>query len=189
MSFQKKETFWDKLPLFQKLNKDEKILFLTREHFIIITLKSFFFIFVAMLLLISRVVMQSSIDDSLILIVYDFFVYITNLVLVGVFAVAFHNYYLSMQIITNERIVDIDQTRLLQREVNEVGFLDIQNVNYKQSGILGLIFDYGDVVIETAGEHLSGNMTSGFVFENVYKPKLLANEISKLYHEAKIKYN
>ena len=74
------------------------------------------------------------------------------------------------------------------RVVNEISFGDVQNVNYKQNGLLALLFNYGDIIIETAGEQLSANKTSGFVFENVHKPELLADEVAKLYFESKKKY-
>ncbi len=108
--------------------------------------------------------------------------YVANLVLIGILAATFHNYYLSIQIVTTERLVDVDQTGILRREVNEVFWTEVQNINYKQNGLLATIFDYGDVIIETAGAQ-TASKTSGFVFENVPQPKKISDKLSHVYNE------
>jgi uncharacterized membrane protein YdbT with pleckstrin-like domain len=112
-------------------------------------------------------------------------------VLIVSFALNFHNYYLSLQIVTNQRIVDIDQKGLFNREVNELPLANIQDVSHKLNGFLGTIFNFGNVIIQTAGEGGAGGSKSqiedssnGFVFNNVPRPSKVSRTILDLYHMA-----
>jgi hypothetical protein len=97
-----------------------------------------------------------------------------------------HNFYLSLQLVTNDRIIDIDQRGIFKREVNELAIKNIQDVTYKQNGVLQSLLGYGEVVIKTASIELgstSDNTTAGFVFENCPEPSRVAGIISDLYHK------
>jgi uncharacterized membrane protein YdbT with pleckstrin-like domain len=67
--------------------------------------------------------------------------------------------------LTSNRIIDIKRTPWFMRESRREGELDkIQNINYDIPGIIAHVFNFGTVVIETAGQ--AGN----FVFEWVFDP-------------------
>ena len=59
-------------------------------------------------------------------------------------------YYLNVQIITDRRIVDIDQVGLFHHEVSELHIENIEDVTSEVSGVLGTVFNYGDVYVQTA---------------------------------------
>ncbi|MFZ6015927.1 MAG: PH domain-containing protein [Patescibacteria group bacterium] len=54
-------------------------------------------------------------------------------------------------IITNLRIVDVDQRGLLSRKVTEAPFENIQDVSWKREGMAQTIFRMGSVEVQTAG--------------------------------------
>lgn len=53
--------------------------------------------------------------------------------------------------LTTERIFAISQKRLLYRVTNEVPLKNIQNVMHSKKGLWQMMFDFGDVEIETSG--------------------------------------
>lgn len=75
------------------------------------------------------------------------------IVMVGVAyaARAFHVWYWNAFVITNFRVVDIDQRGLFNRTVSEATYDKIQDVSYHVTGIIGTLFRLGTLVIQTAG--------------------------------------
>lgn len=177
---------WKRLSIIDPVDDSEEIIFLIREHVVLITIKAISLILIAFLLIITKSLIQSSIDSSLIYNIFNTAVYSVNLILLTIFTMMFHNYYLSIQIVTSKRIIDIDQTGLFKREVNELYFNEIQNITYKQNGMLALLFNFGDVIVETAGEQ-SKVETSGFVFDSVANPQKVSEKISEVFHQHRIK--
>jgi uncharacterized membrane protein YdbT with pleckstrin-like domain len=69
------------------------------------------------------------------------------------FALAsFTGWFFNIYIVTNQRIVDIDFFYLLYKKFSEAELTRIQDIRYTSGGILAAMFNYGNVVIETAGE-------------------------------------
>ena len=86
-------------------------------------------------------------------------------------------YYLNMQIITNERIVDVTQRSLLHRTVSELHLNSIEDVTAETKGIFGTFLDFGNVYVQTAAE------TERFVFDHVPNPALVEKTILDLYEK------
>ncbi|MFC1686462.1 PH domain-containing protein [Patescibacteria group bacterium] len=61
------------------------------------------------------------------------------------------NYYLDVWIVTNERLVDIDQKSLFDRSISQLSLSKIQNVKAEMKGILPTFLRFGDVDVESAG--------------------------------------
>jgi len=86
-------------------------------------------------------------------------------------------YYLDIQIITNERVVDIIQGSLLHRTVSELHLSRIEDVTSEVDGVLETLLDYGDVYIQTAGT------TEHFKFDRVPNPAAIEKLILDLYEQ------
>lgn len=86
-------------------------------------------------------------------------------------------YYLNLQIVTNERIVDITQTSLVNHTISELHLSRIEDVTAEIKGVLGTFLDYGNVFVQTAAE------TERFVFDRVPNPTAVAKLILDLYEE------
>lgn len=86
-------------------------------------------------------------------------------------------YYLNIQIITNERIVDVTQRSLLHRTISELHLNSIEDVTAETKGIFGTFLDYGNVYVQTAAE------TERFIFDNVPNPGLVEKTILDLYEK------
>lgn len=89
----------------------------------------------------------------------------------------FVNYYLDVHIITNKRIVDIEQNGFFRRQISELHLHQVQDVESKVNGFLETVFHYGDVIIQTAGER------ENFVFEDIPHPYSIAKNIVDLHEK------
>jgi uncharacterized membrane protein YdbT with pleckstrin-like domain len=178
---------WNKKTFPNKLNPNEDIVLVVREDIFIIALRGLGYFLIFCILMIIRLVL-AGISNQLIISLYDIGFFTTNSILILLFAYNFHNYYLSLQIVTDQRLIDIDQTGLFNREVNELSIERIEDVTYKQNGILPAIFGYGSVSVQSAAEISGGEkkndaLTGGFVFENVPQPAEIHAIITDLYHK------
>lgn len=87
------------------------------------------------------------------------------------------DYYLDVWIITNQRIMDIEQNGLFSREMSEFSVHRVQDVTVEVTGVIATLFQYGDVHIQTAGE------ARQFIFKDVPNPYKVKDVILKLQYE------
>jgi len=89
----------------------------------------------------------------------------------------FVDYYLDAWVVTNDRILNIEQEGLFNRTVSELDLLNIQDITSEIHGVLPFFFGYGDVQIQTAAEQ------GRFVFEQIPKPEEVRKRILTLVEE------
>lgn len=63
----------------------------------------------------------------------------------------FIDFYLDILFVTNDRLVDMEQNNLFARTVSEVDLYRIQDVTSEVKGIMAHLFNYGTLIIQTAG--------------------------------------
>ena len=73
------------------------------------------------------------------------------LILWIIFFIEWTNYYLDLWIITDKRILDVEQHGFFNREVTSFRFEQIQDITVETKGIIETVFHYGTLHIETAG--------------------------------------
>lgn len=93
----------------------------------------------------------------------------------AVFLTAWIEHYLDVAIITPERLIHITQIGLFNRHVAELSLLRVQDVSARTNGYIETIFQYGQVVVESAGD------APNFVITFVPKPNIIANTILTLH--------
>jgi hypothetical protein len=182
------ELIWKRPGLPDKVSPDEDIILVVREDIIIPILRAISYFALILILLIIRLFIQAY-SELTFLALYD-----TLLgSLVGIMCISFilmyHNFYLSLQIVTNKRVIDIDQKGLFDREINSMPVSNIEDVTFKMSGFAGTVFNYGNVIIQTAGtgSTMTGTLgtedvINGFTFNNVPHPKKVANLLGQVFH-------
>lgn len=89
------------------------------------------------------------------------------------------DYVLDIWIVTNERIINIEQHGLFRRNVSEMRLNQIQDITSETHGFLETFLTYGDVTIQTAGERLQ------FHFKNIDNPDDVKLTIARLVSECK----
>mgnify|MGYP001564498211 FL=1 len=89
------------------------------------------------------------------------------------------DYYLDTWIITTERIINIEQEGLFKRTASELDLAAVQDTTAEIRGFLQTIFTYGNVFVQTAGEH------GRFHFKNINDPESVKETINALVEEDK----
>lgn len=164
--------------------ENEKIILLLRRHIIIISMK------------ITAVIVLAAIP----FIIYPFltslfpwfseaprknllflFALIYYMFLWLYFFILWLDYYLDVWIVTDKRVVDIEQKGLFSREVSELSVERIQDVTVEVIGIFPTLFHYGDIHVQTAGE------ARRFIFKDIYDPYKIKDIIMKLQRKVDLK--
>lgn len=106
--------------------------------------------------------------------VFNFFASLF-LMLVWVFAFTIWiDYYLDVWIITDKRIVNVEQRGLFNRQVSELEHIRVQDVTTDVEGFFPTFLNYGNVFIQTAAEK------ERFTFRSVPNPYAIKDLIMKL---------
>lgn len=93
----------------------------------------------------------------------------------------FVDYYLDAWVVTNERIVNVEQNGLFRRTVSELDLARIQDITSQVKGPVPFFFGYGDVYVQTASEE------ERFDFEQVKKPEEIRKRLLALVEAEKQK--
>lgn len=91
-----------------------------------------------------------------------------------IWAKVFHiwtDYYLDIWIVTNSRIVNIDQKGLFSREVSTLRVERIQDVTVEIHGIIATVLGFGNVLVQTAGE------SEEFLIKGIKNPERVKRKI------------
>ena len=86
----------------------------------------------------------------------------------------FTDYYLDINIVTNDRILDINQKGLFGRAVSELDLTRVQDVHSEIKGIIPTLLNYGKVEVQTAANE------ENFVFHQVPDPHKVRQRILEL---------
>lgn len=165
--------------LFPSQQPNEKIILVVREHWFRLFIKILVIAILAILPFAMRYLLGDAVTDfldtergaaitSVILQIY----YIALVIALFIIWIL---YYLNMHIVSEERIVDIDQVGLLNHMVSELNVETIEDVTGHTVGLFGNILDYGTVYIQTAGA------TERFEFDKIPHPGHVAQIILEVY--------
>lgn len=92
----------------------------------------------------------------------------------------FLTWFFNVNIITDERLFDVDFINLLYRQITDANLDQIQDVTVKIGSVVRTIFNYGDVHIQTAGN------VAEIEFEAVPNPDRVAKILRELRVEEEI---
>lgn len=67
----------------------------------------------------------------------------------------FLSYFFNVGIVTNKRVIDIDYSAVIYREVTQADLDKIEDITAKSGGYFQSLFDYGNVFIQTAGTEVN----------------------------------
>lgn len=90
----------------------------------------------------------------------DVLFYAYLLLLLAFVFLVWTDYYLDVWIITNKRIIDIEQKGLFNRKISEFSIDRVQDVSIQVHGIIETLLKFGSIKVDTAGH-------SEFVIEDV----------------------
>lgn len=93
----------------------------------------------------------------------------------------FTDYYLDTWIVTNERIINVEQKGLFTRVASELHLSSIEDATSEVGGPIRTFLDYGNVYIQTAGEK------TRFVFKSVPHPEVVKQTVVQLINTCRAK--
>jgi uncharacterized membrane protein YdbT with pleckstrin-like domain len=136
----------------------EEIVKQVRKHWLVFVIECVFILFLAIVPVLSFVFLPESalaaIADN---VAGDFnvlFMFFYLLWLVVLWLILFYiwtDYYLDVWIITNQRIIDVEQKGFFNREVASLHLDRIQDITIMTSGFVATMFGYGNIHVQTAG--------------------------------------
>ena len=86
----------------------------------------------------------------------------------------FLSWFFNVNIITDRRVVDVDFTNLIYREITDANLNKIQDVTVSMGGVFRSMFNFGTILVQTAGE-------KNFIeFVDIPKPDTVAGILSNL---------
>lgn len=161
---------------FKNQDKNEQVLLFVRKHFITnflwITTGVFLLILPLFVGPISAVVnLPIPFFSAKYLLFFTLFYY---LVVISYLFIRFITWYFNVSLVTDIRIVDIDFSDVVYKNLAATKLSLVQDVSYTQTGVLRTVFHYGDVLVQTAGE------TTHFDFDAVPQPEKVVHIIGGL---------
>ncbi len=153
-------------------DKDEKIVLVLRQHPITQVQKIFWLIlaliFIPQLLSFAgfMAVLPGEFADA-----FNFFWIVLAF---GLLTRSFLSWFFNVYIVTDERIIDVDFHSVIYYNVSSAKIENIEDVTTKTIGPLAAVFNFGSILIQTAGEK------NQFEFEHVPQPAKITKLLNEL---------
>lgn len=148
---------------FKDQEENEKILLILRRHFI--TNVSWIFItFILLILPAGFAILNSNFSiinlanfstSFVVLLILFYYLSVSTYSFVN-----FITWYFNISIVTQKRIIDIDFSNLVYKNIAATKLAQVEDVSYTQAGVIRTLFDYGDVLVQTAGEFENFDFTA-----------------------------
>ncbi len=161
-------------PLDNFLTPEENILKVSHRHWFDILVHFLSTLFLMGVLFLSFITLPVLFPDLLSSEYQKFFLFVENTILLLTWLYAFLiwiDVWFDTWIITEDRIINIEQSGLFSREVSELKLARVQDVSVEVHGFFQTFLNYGDVHIQSAGEE------EHFLFRAVPDPYGIKNII------------
>lgn len=141
------------------LEEGENIVMVVRKHWFVMLATIIGILLMAVIPLIIYMILNSSLlpinipDFNQSFKIWMGFLYsLWLLILWVVFFVDWTDYYLDMLLITDKRVMNVNQNGFFRREVISFRYEQIQDITVETKGVLQTFFKYGLIQVQTAGE-------------------------------------
>jgi len=151
-----------------ELDQDEILIKVFRKHIFHFLTQIFGLIIIALLPLVAYPFVESFLfpDSPARFAYFSLFIYFMFLmVLWNIGFVIWTDYYLDMWILTDKRLIDVEQKGLFSREVSSLRLDRIQDIKLQVSGFIQTFMGMGSVYVQTAGSEKE------FVIRNAKHPE------------------
>jgi uncharacterized membrane protein YdbT with pleckstrin-like domain len=156
---------------FDIQDSEEHVILLLRKHWI----TNITWIFLAIIFMIAPLALASFPMLSFLPANYQFMAVIVWYLFTTAFIFEqFLSWYFNIYLVTDQRVIDYDFSNLLYKGSADADIEKIQDVSYKTGGIAQVIFNFGDLLIETAGA------IPNLDFEKVPNPAYVAKVLHNL---------
>jgi len=164
---------------FEGIRANEKVDIFLYSHWLIPLLKLVYYVLLSVVPLIpilffAREIVEYEIISLVLFTLIGYYMFLWSLMFYELMI-----YLLDTWIVTNERILDINQTSFFIRTTAELDLSRVQDISVRTSGFIQTIFDFGDVEVQSAGA------VNKFLFRQIAHPQMVKDKIMKLVTEAK----
>lgn len=163
---------------FATQEEKEKIVLLLRQHWVTnlgwIIACVFFTLLPYLFFSIKEIVLSGEIIDFFTPQVVFVLLSVWYLLVFGFMFSRFIHWYYNVYIVTTRRIIDVDFYGVLYKKISEADLNKIQDVTHTTIGTMELLFNFGEVRVQTAAEF------SDIEFENVPNPSDVHKVIGEL---------
>jgi membrane protein YdbS with pleckstrin-like domain len=159
--------------------EDESILLIIHRHWFNILIQFLGIIFILLVLLASSLLLIGFSIDVTAFIDGQLLAFLFNTVILFLWIFGFFvwiDVWFDVWIITNRRVINIEQRGLFVREISELEMAKVQDVTSEVIGILPSVLNFGNVYIQTAGEQ------EHFEFHQVPDPSGVKDMITTIIH-------
>lgn len=172
-----------------KLEEGERIVMVARRHWFVILPKILGLIFGALIPILLYLILShgsyfsyyqklgvESVIENIFSEKVLFYYSIWLLLLWVVFFIEWTDYYLDLWVVTDRRILDVEQKGFFHREVTSFGFRQIQDITVETRGLLETFFKFGTLHIQTAGHDRD------IIIKDASDPELVRSLVLDLTH-------
>lgn len=150
--------FFPKGVRFDRKEKGEEVIMVTRKHWSVFVphiLAAFFLPLISIVLLVLSNSNEGFGKSTLLL-----GLFVASIVIsVNILVTALIQWYYSVSIITDKRIVSLKVVTIFHHTYTEILWRKIQDVGHDTVGIFSYLFDVGNIYIDTAGEGIDLTLT------------------------------
>ncbi|OGI25045.1 MAG: hypothetical protein A3J76_02320 [Candidatus Moranbacteria bacterium RBG_13_45_13] len=162
---------------FPGQHENEEVILFLRRHWFIFFMRLLLIIFAVIGLAVIYVILNalnSNLNESEYYNLLFFGESLATLFIWNFFFILWLDFYLDAWIVTNERIINIEQRGFFMRNVSELKLTKIQDVTSEIIGVIPTLLDYGNIHVQTAGEK------ERFSFQQIPNPNHVKNIIVHL---------
>lgn len=92
------------------------------------------------------------------------------------FSYAFYSYKESVLIITDQRLLSVEQKGFFRRKISEADLFKILDISSESTGFTKTMLKYGDLIIRTSGAQEKGDI----IIKNISNPYYYQQEVTRL---------
>ncbi len=158
-----------------KLEDNEKIIKVFRKHWLPISLElmSLFLVAIIPIILFSFLRNTLFFDLSLRNAYFLFLLYTLFLIFIWILsAIIWLDFYLDMWVLTDKRLIDVEQKGLFSRDISSLRLDRIQDIKIETHGLVNTLLKIGDVHVQTASAQKE------FLIRQINKPDLVKSSIN-----------
>jgi uncharacterized membrane protein YdbT with pleckstrin-like domain len=158
------------------LNENEEMIAIFRKHPFLLWIAAAKYIILAILPIIALSFIQSVVNLN----GYGAVLYFGYLIVLWVgFFVEWTDFMLDTWILTDERLIDVEQMALFSRKVSTLSLDRVQDITVEETGFLNTLLGIGTVFVQTAGE------VEEFKIYYVQDPSRVKDLIQKAYRQGR----
>jgi len=163
-----------------KLEENEEVIKIVRKHWLPMVFSLVVSIFVAIapivfFVLLKKIIFSNITLQNLYVLVFFYLIYLI-FVWISIF-ISWINYYLDIWVLTNKKIVDIEQIGLFSRKVSSIRLDRIQDVKIEVLGLINTFLKIGNIRVQTAAQG------EDFIIKTASNPEQIKQSIMKAYTE------